>query len=414
MKIIEVGKEYVNLESNEFENQFFDSNELELLNDSLLEFIYYSFAGQQIFEPLLKTYNKIYHSLLTDKLNVEQSFNAMAKTDWWEQYMINNFQFSGAKSLTEQKLLKQLVFDENHKVVSYSKFKEAAQPYLKEFNVNYFNVEHEMCLRSTVMINQWNDIERTKDIFPYWIYRTRLDPKVRDEHRILEGKKFKIGSFDSDRIFAPNGWNCRCYAEKTDNKVGVYSESKVRGLMNTPVKVEGTKNTYRQPVPVNFQHNVAIDGIFSLKGHSYGEALSNINKLNHTNFNESIKKPTKLDTTNLTENQKYIVLESNSHKSDYVFQNKQFMLNVILKHGEVNKMQSVHNIKKTIEQPSEIWAQWNNEDIQKVVKMNYLSFDKEKQAAYIVETEKGTIKNAYFLKHYDSINERRIGLKLLL
>lgn len=45
---------------------------------------------------------------------------------------------------------------------------------------------------------------------PYWEYVTVGDGRVRDEHRLLDGKIFQIGNARTDRLAPPNGFNCRC------------------------------------------------------------------------------------------------------------------------------------------------------------------------------------------------------------
>lgn len=46
----------------------------------------------------------------------------------------------------------------------------------------------------------------------YVQYRTAGDARVRDEHALLDGKVFRIGSKAHQRIAPPNGFNCRCSA----------------------------------------------------------------------------------------------------------------------------------------------------------------------------------------------------------
>ena len=43
--------------------------------------------------------------------------------------------------------------------------------------------------------------------FPYWEYSTAKDERVRDSHRALEGKIFKV---NDSQYYPPLGFNCRC------------------------------------------------------------------------------------------------------------------------------------------------------------------------------------------------------------
>jgi SPP1 gp7 family putative phage head morphogenesis protein len=52
--------------------------------------------------------------------------------------------------------------------------------------------------------------ERTKSAFPYLRYETAKDDRVRPNHRALDGLAVKFGSEEADKIYPPNGYNCRC------------------------------------------------------------------------------------------------------------------------------------------------------------------------------------------------------------
>jgi len=45
---------------------------------------------------------------------------------------------------------------------------------------------------------------------PYWLYNAVLDSKTRPSHRALHGKVFRADDPIWDKIYPPNGWNCRC------------------------------------------------------------------------------------------------------------------------------------------------------------------------------------------------------------
>lgn len=52
-------------------------------------------------------------------------------------------------------------------------------------------------------------LEEVKGQFPYWEYVAVMDNRTRPEHRILNGKVFKMGEFF---YYPPLGFNCRCQA----------------------------------------------------------------------------------------------------------------------------------------------------------------------------------------------------------
>jgi len=45
---------------------------------------------------------------------------------------------------------------------------------------------------------------------PYWMYNAVLDSRTRPSHRALHGKIFRADDPIWNKIYPPNGWNCRC------------------------------------------------------------------------------------------------------------------------------------------------------------------------------------------------------------
>ena len=56
----------------------------------------------------------------------------------------------------------------------------------------------------------WGIMDSSADIFPFVQYHTANDDKVRPAHRALEGAIFKRDDPILNRIWPPNGYNCRC------------------------------------------------------------------------------------------------------------------------------------------------------------------------------------------------------------
>jgi len=71
----------------------------------------------------------------------------------------------------------------------------------------------------------------------------------------------------------------------------------------------------------------------------------------------------------------------------------------------------VANIKSCIEKPDEIFGKWINPKEQKGVQLTYiLNGDKE---SFFVITQGGFVNNFYFLRHSDSIKNRKFGVKFM-
>ena len=57
----------------------------------------------------------------------------------------------------------------------------------------------------------YEQLMKTKAIYPYWRYVTRHDARVRDAHRDLHTKVFKWDDPFWETYFPPNGFRCRCH-----------------------------------------------------------------------------------------------------------------------------------------------------------------------------------------------------------
>jgi SPP1 gp7 family putative phage head morphogenesis protein len=394
----------------ELENKtFFDVTELENIQNDLIERIYNGYPVEIIDPELFKMYNQIFSGIVYDNMDFKYSFEGNYQNTMWQQYMTNAFQFSGAKILSLQKVIQSSIFDENHQRKNYFQFKRDIQPYLKDtYNGTWLNTEYQQAVRGSVMGNKWNKMYNRRDVFPYWIYKTRRDVRVREEHKILDGKKFAFDDLTGQNIFPSNGWNCRCTAEYSDDPENLIEGDNVQSLMDTEIK-------NRKVVPDMFQANPGINGIFPSSKYAYDGVMPNIGNLNYSNFPNG-SKGASLEAISLTQYQKELTLYSNREglHGDIIFKNKKYHLNIRLEHKIINKINHVQNLKETIEEPDEIWATWENNEDQKFVNFTFINFDKKGKFTYFVETQRGIIVDAYLRKHIDSKDKRRTGLLLML
>ena len=66
-------------------------------------------------------------------------------------------------------------------------------------------------LKVAYSVGRYKAMIDNKENRPYWQYRTREDPKVREEHKLLDRKVFHCDDPFWDNFYPPNGWRCRCY-----------------------------------------------------------------------------------------------------------------------------------------------------------------------------------------------------------
>jgi len=362
---------------------------------------------------MYQSYSKAFFDTMTKGISIEKSFSELTNTDWWEQYMANMFQFSAAKNIAEMRMMQELVFDENHNRKSFSQFRKDIQPILDKFNSpnQWLRVEYDCCVRGAIFAEEWQQIWQDRDLFPYAIYRTREDPKVRPEHAILNRLKFRIDDVNAQKMYGLNDWNCRCWWETTDNDKNVLDETESKEWLNKKINI--SKNPFKTKlvdcIPPEFRYNCGIEGIFSKKA-SYFKLLENVNSSNYSIFAANDNNYTRLEYKHKPNSNEF-------HKGkDLIFQNKKFFLNVRLDNNIYKKLSKkaniLENLRNAIAQPDEIWGRWKDEVEQKTVLINYIKqFD---DYYFIIETDKSYIQNAYFLQHSDSLNLRRVGIKFLI
>jgi SPP1 gp7 family putative phage head morphogenesis protein len=352
-------------------------------------------------------YNNAFYSAITKGMPVlNASFSDLTDTKFTEQYLVNAFQFSAAKSRAEMKMLQKLVFDDKGQKRTFTEFQKLATPTLETFNKTWLRVEYDLASRGAVMAEKWQSMYKDRDIYPYGIYQTRHDGKVRPEHAALNGKVFRIDDAKAQGYYPPLDWSCRCTWEPTNE--------------GDPV-TDKEMDKYKDAIGDGFGGNVGINGIMPSEKHSYFDILPNANNANYNMFSSRPTNYIELNTNYYTPYQIQLAVNDWHEKqpskdhTEVLFRNHEWKLNVRMSQETVNKIgrksRGFENIKSTIEHPSEIWGRWQDVKEQKIVIMNYVSFNQNN--AYIVETIGGKVTDAYFRQHTDSKNLRRIGILMI-
>lgn len=135
----------------------------------------------------------------------------------------NIFHFSAAKTLAEIQQLNQ----EFRKAKSFEEYYKQALNTCAKYNKNWGRTEYSTAVLTAESAANYQRLSAKTDRFPFWQYVTLNDGKVREEHQKLHGVTLKFNDPLWDKIFPPNGWNCRC---------------RVRPLM----KFEVTKNLVKE------------------------------------------------------------------------------------------------------------------------------------------------------------------------
>ena len=191
--------------------------------------------------------------------------------------MLNTAQFSAVKDLSETKALQSLAIESK----SFKEFKDEANKIVDVINDQWLRVEQDLCKRNAIQGEVWRNMEKDKDLYPYWEYKTEEDDRVRDEHAALEGLIFKIGDPEGDSVHPENGWGCRCHSEPVDDMYLKEENKEVsKGSDYLNEKDPETGNAY---IDKNFRYNPGIQGPLP-NDSSYFDVLKNINKLDAEDF----------------------------------------------------------------------------------------------------------------------------------
>lgn len=119
----------------------------------------------------------------------------------------NIFKFAGAKTLAEAQLLNELF----RKSKSFNEFFQLAKGQVTIFNKDWLLTEYNTAVLTAESASTYHRLMGQVDIFPYWKYTTAGDERVRHTHLLLEGIILPANDPRWQKLFPPNGWNCRCY-----------------------------------------------------------------------------------------------------------------------------------------------------------------------------------------------------------
>ena len=166
----------------------------------------------------------------------------------------NVYQFSVAKNFTQMRTLTSALIDENGHTRSLSDFMNEAAKIDKKFNVDYLRAEYDTAVNSAEMASHWVRFKQMGD--PMLRYVTVGDERVRASHAAMNGIQRPMSDPIWDKIYPPNGWNCRCTVVTT-----------------TGAATPGKQIRMPWDVPPMFQTNLAKTGLLWPKGHPYFKAL---------------------------------------------------------------------------------------------------------------------------------------------
>lgn len=346
---------------------------------------------------MYEAYNELFFEEILENTGIKVAYEAFRDTSLFERYMLNTAQFSAAKDAAETKMMQAQIFRPDGTMKPFREFSNDVEQVVNIQQDTWLRVEYEMQKRQTVTIAQFTRMKEDADLYPYWVYRGRMDGRERPEHVAMEGKVFRIGDAAGDSCFPPIDWNCRCTGDSVD---GRYLADK--GVQ--PCTAEESAELLKTHVGDQFQFNPANHGPMPSQ-HSYMQVLHNANDANAEMFN----KPSPPDNGPKLEGLRAIGLHymmnlaqdwrkdyHTDHRGNIVFQNKKTHANVRLNDMAIHTIhkhsRGVANLPDTIMNPSEVWSKWEDVGKQTKVLRSYLLFG---STSYVVLTLDGQVMDAF-------------------
>ncbi|SZD73691.1 phage head morphogenesis protein, SPP1 gp7 family [Candidatus Ornithobacterium hominis] len=146
----------------------------------------------------------------------------------------NIAQFSAFKARSFEKSLTEALWHKGD-FISWNEFKKVGASINQDYNKNWLKTEYHQTVATANMAGKWQDIQRTKDLYPNLKYVTVGDERVRAQHREWDGIVLSIEHPWWKTHYPPNDWGCRCDVERTDDPVSSH-------IPNGQLKVEFENN----------------------------------------------------------------------------------------------------------------------------------------------------------------------------
>lgn len=189
-------------------------------------------------------------------------------------FEMNLFRFSAGKTLAQVQALNQAF----REAKSFDIFQMNARQIGDVFNTRWLTTEYDTAVLTAESTATYHSLIRDRETFPFWQYRTVGDGAVRAEHAELDGLILPVDDPLWDKIFPPNGWNCRCYiVAMTANEAATANVPAMRKRAN---EYFGTQD-FDRAVKDGFGVNRATAGQVFTANQQYitGKNLTATNKL---------------------------------------------------------------------------------------------------------------------------------------
>jgi SPP1 gp7 family putative phage head morphogenesis protein len=164
-------------------------------------------------EVVTKEMKTLYEAIETfaGSNNIDLSNHADTRATTLLKLRTNLLTFVAFKNYNQSAEMMKALVDDKGNIRSWSAFEREAIAIGDKYNKNWLKAEYNTTVAAAQSAAQWADFERSKETFPYLIYKTQDDNKVRMSHRSLHDVAKHIDDEFWDQYYPPNGWQCRCY-----------------------------------------------------------------------------------------------------------------------------------------------------------------------------------------------------------
>lgn len=327
--------------------------------------------------------------------------------------MTNILQFSAAKNVTEQAAVNQQIHEalfKDGKKVTYSEFKNSVNGVVKQFREDWLKTEYRTAVNSVAMAQQWAAIESSKDLYPYWRYRTQRDNSVRDTHRMLDGKIFSVSDAAGARIFPPNDWNCRCFAEQMSEAAArelsgdIQSTTQTEALLQSDVAEEFRVNPSQRIMPNTGSYFTGIKSANDISFRKFdmkpsaeiakGLPETDVKQMDFPEISKMLSSAKNTDGT--------YRIKSGLTGSDFKISKQ------LIKKLEMTGGVGANLLPETIMRPTEMWSKWIDPMVQTSVEGAMISIFAN--AIYVVKFKDDEIEDAYIARSADEVDNLRKGV----
>ncbi len=133
-----------------------------------------------------------------------------------------------------------MLLDENGNIKPFNQYLNDVKKVNETYNHNYLRTEYDLVVNSANAAAAWEDAQNDDGGRYVLQYRTAGDNKVREEHAKLDGTTLPVSDPFWDLFYPPNGWNCRCKAQKV--RASKYPLSDSQQAMQEAAHATNTKS----------------------------------------------------------------------------------------------------------------------------------------------------------------------------